>query len=155
VAAGYYPDADLLIEGVYSRGLASAYFIKLRSDILEARARWFLGNSFYGSLGIGRRTISADFDLSSVLGSSAFDVGATVNELTVNGGLGSEWQWQTVTFGVDWLGVRLPLRRLGTSDTFPDTAVTPEARRIKAATFDRIAGGPSFSLLGFSLGAAW
>ena len=67
----------------------------------EARAKWFLGNSFYLNTGVGQKSLDINLDFlespSSLMASG------------VSYGVGNRWQWETFSIGCDWLGAFRPL----------------------------------------------
>lgn len=156
LAGGAFVDSDLAIEASYNRGLASVYFFSVYSEVLSLRAKKYWGNTFYTNAGLARRRIGASFDVLPVPGAGdILDVEASVTSLTADVAIGNQWQWRRFNFGVDWLGVLWPLKRLETNDDIPDVPLSDEDQRLKDKVFDKIAYSRSYQVMRLYFGSAF
>lgn len=91
------------------------------ASIVMVHARYFVGNSFYVSGGLGQRTITADFDIQSTLIDYGIKSNIEAKSTSVMIALGNQWQWDSgFSLGVEWLGYIVPLSASST-DSLDET----------------------------------
>jgi hypothetical protein len=91
------------------------------SDLAWSRAKWFAGNSFYVTGGLGVRMFEAitpryDFKVDTGFETST---AASYERTSLMGDLaiGNQWQFSSFTIGCDWAGIMSPLATLSESST--------------------------------------
>ncbi len=110
MSAGYFIRQDILAELNYINGSATLLDSNLSWSVITARAKWFLGNSFYINTGAGVRDISFDSSYSMLgLASESKSIRASTSAIGLDVGLGNQWQWDTFTMGCDWIGYFQPV----------------------------------------------
>lgn len=92
-----------------------------KSDLAWTRAKWFAGNSFYVTGGLGVRMLEAitpryDFKVDTGFETST---AASYERTSLMGDLaiGNQWQFSSFTIGCDWAGIMSPLATLSESST--------------------------------------
>lgn len=79
-------------------------------SFVQIHGRFFPGNSFNLGLGLGQRTVSAEFDIESKLANVGVEGEIKATTTVLNITIGNQWTWDSGLFlGVDWLGYALPL----------------------------------------------
>jgi len=79
-------------------------------SFVQVQGRWFPGNSFNLGLGLGQRTVKAEFDIESKLARVGVEGEIKATTTVLNITIGNQWMWDSGFFlGVDWLGYAMPL----------------------------------------------
>ena len=85
------------------------------------QARWFVGNSFNLTGGLGQRKISASFEAESVSSGDKVGIDVDVTSLVAQFALGNTWSFKSgFVLGADWIGYSYPLtssRKVSSSAT--------------------------------------
>ena len=109
--AAYYMRPNLLVEAGGGHGSASIGDWSVAKTILDAKAKWFLGNSFYVDGGAGLEMFSATFPIDRPsAGLNGQDPGhenvsGSVRNIGLEAHIGNQWSWDSgFMLGVDWLG---------------------------------------------------
>ena len=93
----------------------------LDASIIMIHARYFVGNSFYVSGGLGQRTITADFDIQSTLIDYGIKSNIEAKSTSFMVAIGNQWQWDSgFSLGVEWIGYIVPLSA-SSSDSLDET----------------------------------
>ena len=111
----------LTIEAGYLYSQFALFGYSREAALLSARAKWFLGNSFYLTGGAGYRdnTVSernVEYDDANRV--SIPSVRAHTQEaITAELGIGNQWQFSGFTIGCDWVGLSQPVATLSSEVT--------------------------------------
>ena len=83
---------------------------KVDGSLILIQGRYYLGNSFHLTGGIGQRTIRADFDAESTVTSDRILIDVEVSSWVLQMAIGNTWFWTNGFFiGADWIGYAYPL----------------------------------------------
>ena len=96
----YLFDRDMQLEGSFYYASVPVFEVDVVSMHILAGMRYFLGNSFNLGLAFGYRDLALEYagsDSDSVASISFPSYGIDLK-------VGNRWQWESVSFGVDWLG---------------------------------------------------
>ena len=94
--------------GAFSSSTHDSSDVEISGMAAWVSARWFLGNSFNLSGGLGWRRASASAEIRnrSTLAKTTFDW--KISSLTLPVAIGNHWQWKNgLSFGIDWLGAQI------------------------------------------------
>lgn len=127
-------------------------FFNIKTTTAGLHYKHFFGNSFYGKLGGDyRKVVIGDPDV-PVVGSEIGEVG-TAESITASFALGNEWQGDRFTFGIDWIGLMVPVTILhGDLDT---SGITGTAKSDLDKVWDGLAKTWSLQLARFYLGVSF
>lgn len=109
---GYFIDANTQwqLELLYGENPliwgSSGHFIQ--SFLASTHLKLFTGNSFYIKLGLDYRHIKYRYE-DPVLGSAYERTTFMGDSLGPSFTIGTQWQWSSLTLGVDWVGLSFPL----------------------------------------------
>lgn len=117
LGGSFFLSPDLLIDGSYVSGGISIDDVEVSWSMLEVRGKFFLGNSFYLTGGLGQRTFKFDTSvLNATLGGSNIALEAEASSLGFTFALGNQWHWDGFTLGCDWFGMFQVLSASGDSE---------------------------------------
>jgi hypothetical protein len=134
LSAGIFATRNFLLEGSYN--YQQDEDVEWRNTY-KVRGRHFLGNSFYGSLGM-------DYERRNAPPREVAGSDSPANEfLLATGALGNQWQWSAFTLGVDWVEIRVPVSR-------KVNAQLPNA--VRARSSPTILGGTEIEVFNFYAG---
>ncbi len=152
LGVGYYFSPDLVAELSYVAGSTEFLDLEVTTSLIEARAKYFIGNSFYAIGGLGQRTIgfTADLDASSV-GGAKKKVSVDTSSTGLSLGIGNHWQWSGFTLGCQWLGYFMPLSSSGDTDLDVD-GVNEKDKKDLQDSIDNLGKTPSYQALRLYLG---
>jgi hypothetical protein len=141
--AGFYLQPDLLLQFEVTKGWripsksyssnrdengngSSTSSINWDSEFaaysLGAHAKYFLGKSFYAKGGLDYRSVrQADIHTNVLDTSKTFTVEFQGSALSLALAVGNQWQGSHFIFGVDWIGLVLPISS-SASETFPSNS---------------------------------
>ncbi len=127
-SAGYFIDPDTIIDGnIVSGSEKSSEFaltvMESHASYAGARLKKFWGNSFYTNSGIGLRSMSRKITFpagryTGIDKESTYEASNT--SLVVDFAIGNNWQMNTFTIGVDWIGLFVPLATLTKDEKYSD-----------------------------------
>ncbi len=151
--AGYFITPNLIAEGSYATGIVSFLGYGGDKTLIEAKLKYFIGNSFYVDLGYSRE----NWDLTlPIFNDKTFDV-VDIKGQVQNDGLGirigNQWQWQSFTLGCDWVGAFSAFSTKASFETLGDLEEVQRAREEDDAITNF--GGNSAHLLRLYLGWAF
>jgi hypothetical protein len=153
--AGYFVSPNWLIEAGYVTGGFSNGGFSANKSLIEGRAKWIIGNSFYVDAGLGYEMWSASYEVKAadspgeyvkISGASATNLGAVFH-------VGNQWQWYGFTLGCDWVGYFLAV---SSSFSFKDDAkADKEDKEKEEKDIERMLGGNSLHVGRLYLGWAF
>lgn len=83
-----------------------------------AYGRYFFGNSFNGSAGLGYRTAKADYRIEDTASDDYVEGTLDISSVVTTLAIGNHWSWNSgFTIGVDWLAAMVPLSGSASSST--------------------------------------
>lgn len=93
--------------------------LNLNVSLIEAYAKYFVGNSFALIGGLGYRNINSDISVTSTTGSKNTATSkSTGTAFVAKIGLGNYWSWKSgFTLGCEWVGYLTPLSSAYSSDS--------------------------------------
>lgn len=151
--ASYFVTPDLLAELSYVSGEFKLADISISGSLLELRAQYFIGNSFYVIGGFGQRKIGFDAKLdASAAGGNKIPVSVETTSTGLSLGVGNHWQWGGFTLGCQWLGYFLPLSSSGDTDLDVAGANDKDKKDLQDS-IDGLAKTPTYQAL--RLAAGW
>ncbi|MBP9707339.1 MAG: hypothetical protein KBD78_06810 [Oligoflexales bacterium] len=157
IRAGYFVDSNLIAEIGFASGSATINDDwKINKTVIEAKARYFFGNSFYVSGGLGTESFAVDYPVVTQLDEAGLvskQFSADVNSFGINTHIGNQWQWEGFMIGVDWLGYYLPLSK--SSSFKADSDVSAEAKKIEEDDIKSTYESASLHLTRFYMGWAF
>jgi hypothetical protein len=156
INAGIYLTGDLIAQLEYGHGTLGLGFFDIRADTLGANLKLFTGNSFYFKGGLIYRQVYVD-NVSCILceDKTPRDAGSA-SSLGIEGAIGNQWQWETFTLGVDWLGVVAPVAVLKTENKYDSSSSKSESTKQEInEVWNDVAKAVNLSLLRFYLGASF
>lgn len=118
--SGYMGYKDFT-DGVEEKETVRTDWFEATATLVTAQYRYFLGDSFHLTPGIGYRTISYDFRLSSIDSPMYMEGSASSSSVTAQLALGNLWSFGSFYIGADWIGYGAPL-----SSDFSYEAATSE-----------------------------
>ncbi len=154
LGVGYYISPDLVVEGSYVAGSSSFAGFEVTTSMLEVRAKYFIGNSFYAIGGLGQRSIgiNAELDASSA-GGDKVNAKVSTASTGLSLGIGNHWQWSGFTLGCQWIGYFMPLSSSGDTD-LDVSGADPKDTKDLQDSIDALAETPSYQALRLYLGWA-
>ncbi len=153
-AAGWYASKDLLAELAYTQGGLALGIVNIKISLVELRAKYFIGNSFYVNGGIGQRSIKFDASLDSkIVGAPSISADAEAKTTGLSFGLGNRWQWSYFSMGCDWLGYFAALSSSGSKVDVPGAA-DKDTKDLKDSV-DKLGKTSSYQLLRFYMGVSF
>jgi hypothetical protein len=91
------------------------------SNLAWTRAKWFAGNSFYLTGGLGVRMFEATRPRYDFKADTGFETSTAASyertSLTGDLAIGNQWQFSSFTIGCDWAGIMAPLATLSESSS--------------------------------------
>ena len=127
VRGGVFVNSDFLLEANLARGSSGFLVDKAEKTLVEVKAKYFLGNSFYLDAGGAYESWDIDYSTAYIDSSNQFQDVSSTGKI-VNSGvsfhLGNQWQWSGFTMGCDWIGYFYALSSSSTFDTPGETGVT-------------------------------
>lgn len=106
---GYFISPDLTAELSYASGGASLGDFEAKKTLIEIKAKYFIGNSFYVDGGIAQESWKVDYPVSDAAGGTSSTLSGSVNNMGMVFHIGNQWQWSGFTLGCDWAGYFLSL----------------------------------------------
>lgn len=153
-AVGYYVFRDLLAEVSYVSGGVDLGIVTIDATLLEARAKYWIGNSFYVNGGFGQRTIDFSAGLDPITGTEKVKVELETKTTGLSFGLGNRWQWSYFTLGCDWLGYFAAMSSSGDTDVDVPGVEDKDKTDLEDAA-DQLGKASTYSALRFYLGASF
>ena len=105
----------------------------------------FWDNSFYTTQGIGYRSVKmklyglADETTADGGGAKKIFYEHERQDIGVDIAIGNRWQWRRASFGVDWLGLYIPIRKFRDRDSpYFDRLLSAELSRAASASNDAV-----------------
>jgi hypothetical protein len=160
---GYYVNSNLAAEVGYASGSAKIGSFESDKKIIEAKAKYFVGDTFYIDGGIGHEMWTTEY---SVLTADSLIVSNSVKGKVSNTGIefhiGNQWQvthrvmdWDVtgLMIGCDWIGY---FKSLSTQTSFGSASNLDAAdKKREEASVKTAFGGSSLHLARFYVGWAF
>ncbi|MBP9706057.1 MAG: hypothetical protein KBD78_00330 [Oligoflexales bacterium] len=112
----------------------------LKASLTQVFARYFVGNSFYLSGGLGQRKVQADLDVRSTVFDHRINGSIKADSTVLNVSIGNAWSWDNGFFiGCEWVGLTVPLSNSNSGElTLSGTGVEEDAefKKLKNDTED-------------------
>ncbi len=135
IRAGYFITPDLTAEVAYATGGAKILDFEADKTVIEAKAKWFIGNSFYVDGGLANESWKVQYSvLTSSTGTGTETLNGSVSSTGLSLHVGNQWQWSGFTLGCDWVGYFLALSTtssFGSSSSVDDDDKKDEEESIK------------------------
>lgn len=149
--AGYFFSPDLTAEVAYATGGAKVLDFEADKTVIEAKAKYFFGNSFYVDGGLANESWKVKYSvLTSATGTTTESFSGSVSNTGLTLHLGNQWQWSGFTLGCDWVGYFLAL---STTSSFGSSgAVDEDDKKDQETSIKNTMGGSSAHLARFYLG---
>lgn len=129
----------------------------VKADIYLAQCRYYFGNSFFVTGGLGQRVINVDFALHDSLDTDnrleeSLQISSTVAQIAI----GNNWAWESGFFlGAEWIGYLVPLSSSKSSSVKTEGVVSiaqDEFQKMAEDAGDSIGMLPTPQALLFSAG---
>ena len=148
---GYFINPNLVAEVSYLTGSAKIGSYESKKALMEAKAKYFLGETFYVDGGLAHESWDVKY---SVLKSGTLLETSSLSGKVANTGIdlhiGNQWQWDGFTLGCDWAGYFL---NLSTSTSYGSgSGLDEEDQKSEEAKVKKSLGGSSAHLLRFYIG---
>lgn len=132
---------------------------KLSGTMIFAKAKYFVGNSFYLMGVFGQRQIDSEAEIFSVGKTDGMIVNTSSSSITVGLNIGNQWSFDSgFTIGIDWIGYHNPISASSSSTTETKGVITANHEEFAkdseelAETLGTVASGTLFVLgLGFEI----
>jgi hypothetical protein len=149
--AGYFFTPELAGEMSYAASTAKIGDFESKKSIIEGKAKYFIGDSFYADGGLTYETFDVKYSVYK-FGTSVDreSLKANVSNVGINTHIGNQWQWPGFTLGCDWIGYFLSLStksKFSKADNLDESNEKKQQDSIKTAM-----GGSSLHLMRFYLG---
>lgn len=125
---GYFISPDLTAELSYASGGATLGDFEAKKTVIEAKAKYFLGNSFYIDGGLAQESWAVTYPVMDAGGSTSSNLSGSVSNTGLVFHIGNQWQWSGFTLGCDWLGY---FASLSSSASFDGSTTVDEADKKK------------------------
>ena len=107
-----------LTSAISDNTLAKVDKALIKVNMVYLQARYFIGNSFYLSGGLGQRVVNAELKVSSKISNDAVTLDTTSDSVVFVVNIGNQWSFPFgLTIGIDWLGAAVPVSSSFSSST--------------------------------------
>src|SRR5690606_28780744 len=138
----------------YTQGSVTLSGVGVGWSMIEARAKFFVGNSFYLTGGAGQRTFTFTSELTPLDGGPEFSAEAKATTLGATFAIGNQWQWDYFTLGLDWIGYFLPISQSGDSEVVFPGVVEDDLKELNDS-LEELGKTPNLQVLRIYLGIAF
>ncbi len=105
VRAGYFFNPDIAGEVSYGSSTATIGSFESKKSIIEGKAKYFFGDTFYTDGGITYENFDVKYSvLKSGQSIDRENLSGNISNLGLNAHIGNQWQWPGFTIGCDWIG---------------------------------------------------
>jgi len=151
----------LALSGTYTDSFDATSLVgeaNAQGSVLSINARYFFGNSFNVTSGLGYRSANIDMKFTGKSLLAEIDANVKISGLVLPFFLGNHWTWSNgFTMGVDWIGAWIPLSPktvTSVSGSAPDSLLE-ESRDIAHDAFAKAANSTTLTLALTSIGWAF
>ncbi|MEI6397235.1 MAG: hypothetical protein WCO71_00565 [Pseudomonadota bacterium] len=148
---GYFINPNLVAEVSYLTGSAKIGSFESRKSLMEAKAKYFLGETFYVDGGFAHESWGVNYSVLKSGGTlETADIRGKVTNTGIDLHIGNQWQWEGFTLGCDWVGYFL---NLSTSTSYGSTSgLDTEDQKSEEAKVKKNLGGSSAHVTRFYIG---
>lgn len=150
VRGGYFISPDLVTELSYASGSAGIGDFKVSKTLIELKAKYFFGNSFYVDGGLANESFKINYPVFVSSSAGDKDLSASVSNLGAVFHIGNQWQWSGFTMGVDWAGYFASLSSKSSFST--DSSVDAADKKKEENDIDTVYGSGSIHAVRYYLG---
>lgn len=149
--AGYFFNPDTAAEVSYGSSTTTIGDFQSKKSIIEAKAKYFFGDSFYTDGGVTYENFDVKYSVNKsgqLLEQEKMN--GSVSNIGVNAHIGNQWQWPGFTLGCDWVGY---FASLSSSSKFSSGSNLDDSDRVKQENGIKTAmGGSSLHLARLYMG---
>jgi hypothetical protein len=151
---GYFVNPNLVAEVSYLTGGAKIGSFESKKQLMEAKAKYFFGNSFYADGGLAHESWDVKYAvLNSGTSLETSNLSGKVGNTGVDFHVGNQWQWDGFTLGCDWVGYFL---NLSTATSYGSAAGLDAAdQKSEEDKIKKSLGGSGLHLTRFYIGWAF
>ena len=152
VEARYVLSNDSALGLSYAAGSLDQLLATYTAALFVARYEYSIGSLTHINGGLGWRSLSQAYSSDAIGGTlSALD---RRQSLVIEASFGSHLAIGPILINADWVGITVPVVKLGSHTDIPD-GIDADVRAVNAAAFDRVASGAAQEFLRVSAGVTF